>query len=473
MNVTAEELRTLFLFDKLTGRQLAQLVAAGRAEDVQPGVVFAEGDPATCFYVLLSGTIAITKRSGGCEVELTRTDQRGAYAGGFTSAEADTHQPRNIATLRALTACRFYVIDADRFAALIRDWFPMALHLVRGISTSMRGRGDRLGQRERLLALGTLSAGLAHELNNPAAAAERAVVTLGERIAGMRGKLTAIAEGELDPAALRSAVRLQDEAVELAAAPARRSALEVSDAEARLADWLDDHDVAAGWDLAAILAGAGLDVSWADHVLGVVGRDNLDDGIRWLAYTVETESLLAELADAVGRITALVGAAKQYSQLDRAPYQDADLRTLLDATLAMMAGKLGGVHVVKDYDAALPPVPCYAAELNQVWTNLVDNAAFAMAGSGTLTVRARRDGDSALIEICDTGPGVPPEIRDRVFEPFFTTKAVGEGTGLGLDISWRIVVNRHGGDLSVRSAPGDTRFRVRLPLEPAGPDTPR
>jgi signal transduction histidine kinase len=160
-----------------------------------------------------------------------------------------------------------------------------------------------------------------------------------------------------------------------------------------------------------------------------------------------------------------VGAAKQYSQLDRAPFRVVDVHELLDSTLVMLAGKIGdGIRVVKDYDLGLPPIPVYAAELNQVWTNLVDNAVFAMGGTGTLTVRTARDDDRALVEIGDTGPGVPAEIRDRIFEPFFTTKEVGEGTGLGLDISWRIVVNKHHGDLRVESEPGDTRFQVRLPL---------
>jgi signal transduction histidine kinase len=175
---------------------------------------------------------------------------------------------------------------------------------------------------------------------------------------------------------------------------------------------------------------------------------------------------MSEIEESTTRISALVGAAKQYSQLDRAPFQVVDVHDLLDSTLVMLAGKFGtGITVVKDYDRSLPRIPGYPAELNQVWTNLIDNAVSAMNGTGTLTVRTARDGDRALIEFGDTGPGVPPEIRERIFEPFFTTKPVGEGTGLGLDISWRIVVNKHHGDLRVESVPGNTRFQVCLPLE--------
>ena len=180
---------------------------------------------------------------------------------------------------------------------------------------------------------------------------------------------------------------------------------------------------------------------------------------------METELLMNEITDSVERISHLVGAAKQYSQLDRAPYQVMNMHELLDSTLVMLAAKIGpGITVVKDYTADLPPIGVYPGELNQVWTNLIDNAVAAMDGTGTLTVRTRSDNDQAVIEFGDTGKGVPPDIKDRIFEPFFTTKPVGQGTGLGLDISWRIIVNRHHGDLRVESSPGDTRFLVRLPL---------
>jgi signal transduction histidine kinase len=200
-------------------------------------------------------------------------------------------------------------------------------------------------------------------------------------------------------------------------------------------------------------------------VAGVVDDGTLEGAVRWLNYTVETELLMNEIEDSTKRVSHLVTAAKQYSQLDRAPYQVVDVHELLKSTLMMLSGKFGdGITVVKDFDRSLPPIPAYPAELNQVWTNLIDNAVSAMDGHGTLTVRTARDNDRVLVEIGDTGPGVPPEIRERIFEPFFTTKPVGEGTGLGLDISYRIVVTRHHGDLRVESEPGNTRFQVRLPI---------
>ena len=242
-------------------------------------------------------------------------------------------------------------------------------------------------------------------------------------------------------------------------------ALERMDREEELGDWLADHDVDRPWELATVFLAAGLGPADLERVTGAVAPTSLEAALRWLGYAVETETLLLEVADSTQRISALVDAAKQYSQMDRTPHRPTDLHAGLDATLVMLGGKIGpGVTVVKDYDRALPEVPAYAGELNQVWTNLIANALEAMEGEGTLTLRTARDRDSAVVEVRDTGPGIPPDLRARVFEPFFTTKPVGKGTGLGLDVSWRVVVKRHGGDLRVVSEPGDTRFQVLLPL---------
>lgn len=359
-------------------------------------------------------------------------------------------------------------------AECVREWFPMAMHLLEGLFLGMRTSQTIVSERERLLALGSLSAGLTHELNNPAAAAVRATSALRERVAGMRHKLAMIADGRLDGSQLHDLVELQENAVKRSASAPDLTPLARSDAEDAVADWLDDHDIVGSWDLAATLVAGGLDASWLDQIAGAVGEENLESAIRWLTYTVDAELLMCEIDDAVNRISGLVAAAKQYSQLDRAPYQTVDVHDLLDATLTMMQGKIpGGVHTVKDYDRSLPLIPAYAAELNQVWTNLIDNALGAMNGTGTLTLRTRRKDGHLVVEVGDTGTGISPEVRPRIFEPFFTTKPVGEGTGLGLDISYRIVVNKHHGDIRVDSQPGDTRFRVYLPLDQAAPEAVR
>jgi signal transduction histidine kinase len=476
---SVDELRRLFLFEKLTDDQLDCLCREGWVMETGPGLVYTEGDPATRFYVLLSGTVALYRTIVGDDVEVSRSSSPGVYAGAFVAYLGDRVPQVYTNSMRAAEPSRFFVLDAAKFAQLMNDWFPMAVHLLEGLFFGTKNAQEAIGQRERLLALGSLSAGLTHELNNPASAAVRATAALRERVAGMRHKLALIAAGRLDPSALTTLVGLQEEAAERIAKAPALSPLEASDLEDAIGDWLDEQGVSGGWDLAATFAQAGLDTGWLSQVVatlseppGSCDRQALDGALRWLGYTVETELLMNEIGDSVTRISSLVGAARQYSQLDRAPYQVVDIHDLLDSTLVMLAGKIGpGITVVKDYDPGLPRIPAYPGELNQVWTNLIDNAVAAMNGAGTLMVRTALDRGQVLIEFADTGPGIPPDIQPRIFEPFFTTKPVGQGTGLGLDISWRIVVNRHHGDLRAVSVPGDTRFQVRLPLTaPSGED---
>jgi signal transduction histidine kinase len=465
LSCSVEELRTLFLFEKLNDDQLQWLCERGHVELIEPGPVYAEGSPATCFYVLLEGTVVMSRRVGADDVEVGRTSTRGVYSGAFMAYLGDRVPQVYNNSLRVTEPSRFFVLDASVFAELMQEWFPMAVHLLEGLFFGNRSAQQAIGQRERLLALGSLSAGLTHELNNPAAAAVRATASLRERVAGMRHKLGMIAGGKWDRTTLETLIRLQEEAAERVPKASVPSPLEASDREDTIADWLEDHGCRDGWDLAPTFVAAGLDVAWLDHVEASVDPGTLEAALRWLNYTVDTELLMNEIEDSTTRISTLVGAAKQYSQLDRAPYQVVDVHELLDSTLLMLSGKMPpGIQVAKEYDRSVPSIPAYAAELNQVWTNLIDNAVSAMGESGVLTVRTGMDRDQVFVEFGDTGPGVPPEIRDRIFEPFFTTKPVGEGTGLGLDISWRIVVKKHHGDLSLTSSPGDTRFRVLLPL---------
>jgi len=463
-----DELRTLFLFEKLTDDQLQWLCERGHVELIGPGPVYAEGAPAECFYVLLEGTVVMSRRVGPDDVEVGRTSQRGVYAGAWQAYMAHIPQVYN-GSMRAVERSRFFVLDAGTFAELMNEWFPMAVHLLEGAFFGSKNWAQAIGQRERLLALGSLSAGLTHELNNPAAAAVRATAALRERVAGMRHKLGMIAGGKWDRTTLETLIQLQEEAADRVPKAQALTPLEASDREDTIADWLEDHGCRESWDLAPTFVAAGLDVAWLDHVEATVDPGTLEAALRWLNYTVDTELLMNEIEDSTTRISTLVGAAKQYSQLDRAPYQVVDVHELLDSTLMMLSGKMpAGIRVVKEYDPSLPQIPAYAGELNQVWTNLIDNAVSAMGDTGVLTVRTGldEDRDCVFVEFADTGPGVPPEIRERIFEPFFTTKPVGEGTGLGLDISWRIVVNKHHGDIQLKSAPGDTRFRIRLPITP-------
>ena len=459
-----EEIRTLFLFEKLSDEQLGRLCREGHVEVVEPGWVLREGEPAAWFYVLLDGSVALFRLVGSDDVEINRSDARGVYAGAFQAYLGDRIRQVYNNSLRANVRSRFFVLGADQFAQLMREWFPMALHLLEGLFFGTQSTQQVLQQRERLLALGSLSAGLTHELNNPAAAAVRATSSLRDRLADMRQALATITS-DFDRDTLAALVRLEAEAVEGVKTAPTLSPMETSDLEDRLGEWLEDHQISDGWELAPVFVQAGLAETYLERVAHAVGEPKLEGAVRWLKCAVDAEILMDEIQDSTTRVSTLIAAAKQYSQMDRAPYQIVDVHELLDSTLTMLAPKLGdGVEVIREYDRALPRIPAYAAELNQVWTNLIDNAIGAMGGSGTLTIRTSGDEDFLSIEIGDSGPGVPEEIRSRIFEPFFTTKPFGEGTGLGLDISWRIVVNKHHGDLKLESRPGETWFVVRLPL---------
>ena len=467
--LTPAELRTLFLFEKLNDEQLEWISARGCTMHMPAGgTVLREGDPADQFFVLLSGTIALYRKVGQDDVQTTRTEQRGVYMGATQAYLREDGVPRKYAaTMRALDDSDFFVLSADDFGHLMREWFPMAIHLLEGLMLGMRDRQAAVSERQRLAALGALSAGLMHELNNPAAAASRAASALRQRVAGMRHKLGMLAAGKVPPDRLDALVELQEEVIERAAKAKPLTAMEAADLEDELGDWLDKRHVTGSWDIAPVFAQAGLDIACLDDIEAKVGsRELLDQATHWLGYALETEQLMSDIEDATGRVSSLVSAAKQYSQMDRAAHQWIDVHSGLDSTLVMLTHKLGnGIKVVKEYDRSLPQIPAHPAELNQVWTNLIDNAVHAMSGVGTLTVRTYREDDELVVSIGDTGPGIPPEVKKRVFEPFFTTKPVGEGTGLGLDISRRIVVNGHGGDILVESEPGDTKFQVRLPFD--------
>jgi signal transduction histidine kinase len=460
------ELRTLFLFESLQEEQLRWLCARGHVEDIGVGRVYSEGEPATQFYVLLEGSLRLSVRVGGDEVELSRTDQRGVYAGAWYAYLGDRIPQVYVHSLDATKPCVFFVLPADVLRELMRSWFPMAVHMLEGLFFGMNSINQTIGQRERLLALGSLSAGLTHELNNPAAAAVRAAVSLREANNVVHRTLLAVSNENPRESGLASLVLIQEAALEALTSALSQSPSEMAITEDAVSDWMDAHSVERAWEFAPVLAQAGIDEEWLERLATSLGDVELQRSMRWLTSFIETASLINEIEESTTRISSLVAAAKQYSQLDRSPHQLLDIHELLDSTLVILSAQIGkDVNVVKVYDPGLPLVPGYGAELNQVWTNLVDNALSAMGGSGTLTIRTLTDKRMAVVIVGDSGPGIAPEIESRIFEPFFTTKPVGQGTGLGLDISWRIVVNKHHGDILVRSRPGETQFEVRLPLE--------
>jgi signal transduction histidine kinase len=466
-----EELRTLFLFEDLGDAQLAWLAERGRVVEYPAGgTIHAEGAPASCFFVLLSGTIAMLSRVQGGEIELFRSDYRGSYTGAFDAYLSDRGVPQLYpGTARAITDSRLFELPAADWGHAVKEWFPMAAHLLAGSQIQGYAARDTVARHERLVALGTVTAGLTHELNNPVTAVVRATARLRDMMTEMREKVGLTVRSQLPADQLEAIADLAGRALEQRREAPALSPLEASDREDELADWLEDHGVAGAYDIAPTFVTAGIGLDWLEKFAEVLPPQHLEIGLSYPVRALESDSMLDEITDAAERISGLLASAKQYTQMDRAPLQSFDIHEGLDATLTMLAHKLGeNIEIVRDYDRSLPKIAAFPGELNQVWTNLIDNAADAMEGHGKLTVRTAALGDDRImVEVGDTGPGVPDEVRTRVFEPFFTTKEVGKGTGLGLDIAWQIVVGRHSGEIRLESTPGNTRFQVVLPLQQA------
>jgi signal transduction histidine kinase len=455
---TLERLRPLFLFDRLDDAALARLVAVG--EEVpfaEHEELFHQGRPAEFWWVLLDGNVDLYRRAGREESRVAVMEQPGQWAGGFGAWHDSAGY---MATGRGATAGHMFRVPAPAFGAWARETFPLGAHLIAGFFQTARTIEEAATQRESLVALGTLAAGLAHEINNPAAAATRAVDALRDACANLLGSLVQLAERSLTA---EQFIALDDLRREIDPTPSRADSLAIADREDELTDWLEEHDVTDAWRIAPVLAAASVTTSWCDRAASVLSEDALEPGLVWVTSTLSSENLLDEVQSATGRVSALVAAVKSYSQVDRASLQVIDITDGLESTLVILGHKLrDGIAVVRDYSDGLPEVEANAGELNQVWTNLIDNAIDAMNGNGTLTIRTSVEDDAVIVQVVDDGEGMEPDVQAHAFEPFFTTKDVGKGTGLGLDISRRIV-SRHHGDIAIKSRPGETVVSVRLP----------
>jgi signal transduction histidine kinase len=460
-NISLDTLRSLPLFAGLSDRDLAWVLESATPVFVEVGeVLFREGEANPHFFVLLEGKLEVTKRAAdGQEVLLTMHKTPGQFTGEIPLLLESAY----LATLIAAAPTWLMRLDREAFCRLI-TYPSVSSQIMPILAARIQLTENMLQQRQKLAALGQLAAGLAHELNNPASAASRSASQLYEILPALQPILLRSYGHHLSEEDRRQIdIHLTD--------VLNRKRNTSSDPMARIdleddiSLWFRQHNIAPGWNTASSLAAIGVDREWLDTFAGAVSHDLVDDLLRWTCITLEIHSLLDLVSDSSSRISELVRAVKGYSYMDRAPVEDIDVHEGLDSTLAVLEYKLGGIAVERNYAENLPLIPAYGSELNQVWTNLIENAAEALNGSGTITINTYTDNIHVVVEVVDDGPGIPEEIQHRIFEPFFTTKPVGAGAGLGLDICYGIVVNRHHGDLQVVSRPGDTRFRVWLPVE--------
>jgi signal transduction histidine kinase len=456
-----DELRAVDLFDELDDQQLAAWAAAAEPRTAEAGDIVAEpGGQCHGLFLLLEGTIETVLTSDGRSEPVGR-HRAPTWIGAIAAL---TGAPLAV-RLQAETACRLAIVPPERFVDLALAQRSVHRKVMRAVGPVMSRISATEQQRERLAGLGTMAAGLAHELNNPAAAARRAAADLADALDAVSSTIGTFVESGMERDEAEGLVHLQREALSRAAQRGALGALDAADAEEDMLARLEDLRVSEPWRLAEPLAAAGVDDDWLDEVARLAGPAT-EAALRWVAASLTARTLAAELKESTERMSALVGAVKRYAYMGRGELVEADVHEGLETTLAVLGHKLKhtSIAVVRDYDRALPALTVHGSELNQVWTNLLDNAIDALGDSGTITLTTRRDGPCIRVDIADDGPGIPVEHRRRVFEPFFTTKEVGSGTGLGLDTARRIVEERHTGTLSFETGADGTTFHTWLPL---------
>jgi signal transduction histidine kinase len=459
--VKLAELRQVPLLADLSEEDLEQLYGMATTVSIPAGeLVLREGDPGDSLFVVLDGQLEVTKRQGRQDV-LLAVYKPGQFFGEMALLE---QAPRS-ASVRTLRESRLLVISQAAFQTLLSCSASAPLKILHIVTSRLRSTESMLIQNEKMAGLGTLAAGLAHELNNPAAAIRRSAAQLRDALAErerLAAQLSTLASDKNQEEALAA---LQADATEHTTTVSLYDPIALSEQEDLLQDWLEDHGVGQAWELAPVLVSFGWDRDELERLADRFTPEQLTIVVRWLGANSSVYGLLEEVGESAEAMSEIVKAVKTYSYLDQAPVQEVDVRESLENTLVLLRPRIeSGVNITRDYADDVPRIEAYGSELNQVWTNILENAIDAIQARGELTLRAYPEDGAVVVEILDDGPGIPSDIRSRVFEPFFTTKAPGAGAGLGLHIAYNIVVHKHHGQLQVESIPGETRFRIVLPV---------
>ena len=460
--ISVGDLRPVDLFDDLDDARLAEWAAVAQRVRYEPGGLLAEqGAEVDGLSCLLEGEAQTSIVHEG------RTEPVGRQIGPtwVGAISVLTRGPLAV-RMEAITPCEVALIPADDFRRLARAHAPVHERIMRQMQPVLSRLAGAEQNRERLESLGTMAAGLAHELNNPAAAVKRAASDLADALEVISATIGQFVEAGVDRDGAARLVALQHEALMRAKQRTKLQGLDAANAEDAMLERLEDLGVPEPWRVAEPLAAAGVDDAWLAEVSERAGSAT-GAAVRWVAASLTARALAADLHDSASRMGDLVTAIKSYAYLDRGSVVAADIHEGLETTLIVLGHKLKhtSIEVVRDYDRALPALTVRGSELNQVWTNIIDNAIDAMGESGTLTISTRLDGPCVRVDIADDGPGIPPEARSHVLDPFFTTKPVGQGTGLGLDTARRIVEERHSGTLGFDTGDSGTTFHVWLPIE--------